>query len=398
VQTNLERPRAIQPPITCPGDGEQRFPLPPDEKSPTPIQHVFVIVRENKTYDAVLGDLAGANGKPSLVLFGDENTPNTHALARGFVNLDNFYSQAEASIQGHQWTTGGTVNDFVEKGWLTMWGRGTRDVKLNITPIASPADGYYWQYLERNHVDYIDYGEIVGTAGNTQPDDKPLRIDTAWPGGLFFNLSSTDVSKASYFADQVQKLDRLPRFAYVMLPNNHTSGLEPGAWTMEYMIAENDEATGRVVDALSHSRFWRSTVVFIIEDDPADGYDHVEAHRSTLVVAGPWVKHGYVTGVHYDVPALWRTMELLLGLPPRSQQTATAPAMWDIFATTPDDTPYTFIPANIPEARNPTTTAKPSREMDFSAVDRAQGLGALMWRHMKGTEPPYALPGDTDDD
>jgi hypothetical protein len=278
-----------------------------------------------------------------------------------------------------------------------MWGRHTRDVALAAAPIAAPADGYYWQYLARRGIDYIDYGEIVGLKGGTRPDDAPLNWDINWPGGLVFNLGSKDVDKAKYFADKVQKLDFLPRFSYVMLPNNHTSGLEPGAWTPEYMIADNDEATGRVVDAVSHSRFWRSTVIFIIEDDPSDGYDHIEAHRSTLVVAGPWIKRGYTTSMHYDDPALWRTIELLLGVPPKSQQTATAPAMWDVFATSPDDTPYTFIPANVPEARNPARAA-PAKAMDFSAVDRAEGLGPLLWRHVKGTEPPYALPGDDPDD
>src|SRR5262249_43820348 len=210
------------------------------------IEHVVLVVRENKTYDANLGDLAGTRADPSLTLWPETITPNLHALARGFTNGDNFYSNAEASVQGHEWTTAGMVNDFVEKGWLTMWGRGPRDGARAAAPIGSPADGYYWQYLARRGIDYIDYGEIVGLKGNTSPDDATLNWDINWPGGLYFNLDSKDVDKAKYFAERVQKFDFLPRFSYVMLPNNHTSGLAPGAWTPEYMVADNDEATGRV--------------------------------------------------------------------------------------------------------------------------------------------------------
>jgi DNA-binding beta-propeller fold protein YncE len=396
VEANNLRAQQLGPRLDCPSSAPA-YALPPTPGARTPIEHVVFIVRENKTYDANLGDLARAKGDPKLVMWGEHVTPNLHALAQKFANGDNFYSNAEMSIQGHEWTTGGTANDYIEKGWLTIWGRHWREAATAGLRIATPVDGYYWQYFARNGIDYIDYGEAVGVFGNTLPTDPPILIDTGWPGGLYFNLDSKDVDKAKYFADQVLTYDILPRFNYVMLPNNHTSGLEAGAWTPEYMVADNDEATGRVVDALSHSTHWRSTVIFIIEDDPSDGYDHIEAHRSTLVVAGPWIKHGYVSSMHYDDAALWRTMELLLGLPPRTQQTATAPAMWDLFASTPDDTPYTFIPANVVEARNP-TPAKPLPPMDFSAVDRARGLGPLLWRHLKGTEPPAALAGAPDDD
>jgi hypothetical protein len=395
VEANATRGRDVAPALTCPAGVEAHFALPPTEGLPSPIEHVVFVVRENKTYDENLGDLAGTNGDPKLAMFGEKYTPNLHALARAFVSSDNFYSNAEASIQGHQLTAGGTITDFVEKGWLTVWGRHTRTPVANGTRVSAPMNGYYFQALARAQVDYIDYGEIVGAAGGL-PTDKPVAFDVMWPGGIVFNLGSKDVDKAIYFAQTVQSWSFLPHFAYVMLPNNHTSGLEPGQWTPEYMIADNDEATGRIVDAVSHSRFWPSTIVFIIEDDPADGYDHIDAHRSTLVVASPWVKRGAQSHVHYDVPALWRTMEILLGLPPQSQQTATAPPMFDLFTTTPDYTPYTYVPSNIPEARNP-PTAKPSG-MDFSGVDRARGLGPLLWQHMMGSPPPYRAPADVDDD
>jgi hypothetical protein len=178
-----------------------------------------------------------------------------------------------------------------------------------------------------------------------------------------------------------------------MLPNNHTQGMAPGKWTPEYMVADNDEGTGRIVDAISHSPFWYTTAIFIIEDDPSDGADHVEAHRSTLLLVSPWAKHQHTTKVHYDVPSMWRTIELLLGLPPESQQTADAAPMFDAFTTTPDyTTRYTFIPSNIAEATNPmkpTRLSIRSAQMDFSTVDNAPELGQVLWEHRMHTPAPF---------
>ncbi len=403
VEANNNRPAAVGPHVTCPPAGECRWPLPPMEGFPTPIEHVVLIVRENKTYDATLGDLGtDAEGDPALVLFGEEYTPNLHALARQFTNGDNFYSNAEASIQGHQWTTAGTSNDFTEKAWLTTWGREQRTVADFGKEISAPEQGYYWQHLDRAGIDYMDYGEIIGFAGRSG-GDPAVTFDPSWPGGIVFNTDGKDVDKAVYFSSRVLDEGFLPTFTYVLLPNNHTNGLEPGKWTPEYMVSDNDEATGIIVDAISHSRFWYTTVVFIIEDDPQDGADHVEAHRSTLVVASPWVKRGFTVKTHYDNPSLWRTIELLLGLSPRSQATASAAPMFDIWATEPDWTPYTYLPGTIPEAFNPMTRSKLARQseaMDFKTLDNAPGLGRVLWEHMKGEPAPWAsmpLPLDLDD-
>jgi len=400
VAANNDRPHRIGPSVTCPTDEDCRWPLPPNVGLPTPIEHVVLVIRENKTYDAALGDLAGANGDPSLVMFGETMTPNLHALARAFTNGDNFFSNAEASIQGHQWTAGGTSNDFTEKAWLTTWGRGTRNIGDFGRPISAPEQGYYFQHLALAGVDYIDYGEIVGFAA----DGPSVKFDGTWPGGIAFNLDSLDVLKADYLRDRLA--EGLPQFTYVVLPNNHTEGLTPGKWTPEFMVADNDEATGRIVEAISHSALWPSTVVFIIEDDPQDGADHVEAHRSTLVAASPWIRHGAVVSTHYDVPSLWRTIELLLGLPPQSQSTADASPMFDLWATEPDLTPYDHIPSNIPEARNPASHSKladESTRMDFSTIDNAPGLGRVLWEHLKGEPAPWAsmpraIDWDDDDD
>jgi YVTN family beta-propeller protein len=396
VDDNNQRPRQVGPRVQCPADVPCRWPLPPESGLASPIEHVVLIVRENKTYDATLGDLERGDGDPDLVLFGERYTPNLHALARTFALGDNFYSNAEASIQGHQWSAGGTTTDFTEKAWLTTWGRETRDVIEFGKPIAAPEQGYYFQHLEAAGVDYIDYGEIVGFGAGE------VAIDVLWPGGLAFNLETRDRSKADYFRTQVEA-GILRRFTYMLLPNNHTVGLQPDAWTPEFMVADNDEATGIVVDALSHSPYWGSTAIFIIEDDPQDGADHVEAHRSTLVVVSPWVRHGAVVSSHYDMASLWRTIELLLGLPPQSQSTAGAAPMLDLWASEPDLTPYEYIPSNLPEEFNPAATtrlAELSARLDFTTIDNAPGLGRILWEHMKGEPAPWAsmpLPVDLDD-
>jgi YVTN family beta-propeller protein len=396
VEENNQRPRLVGPRVECPAGRPCRFPLPPAPGLATPIEHVVLIVRENKTYDATLGDLERGDGDPDLVLFGERYTPNLHALARAFALGDNFYSNAEASIQGHQWTAGGTTTDFTEKAWLSTWGRGTRDVIAFGKEIAAPEQGYYFQHLAGAGVDYIDYGEIVGFGAGE------VNVDVQWPGGLAFNLESRDRGKAEYVRTQIEAAV-LHRFTYMLLPNNHTEGLTPGKWTPEFMVADNDEATGMVVDAISHSPYWPTTAIFIIEDDPQDGADHVEAHRSTLVVVSPWVRHGAVVSSHYDNASLWRTIELLLGLPPQSQTTAGAAPMFDLWATEPDLTPYDHVPSNVPEAFNPavaTRLAELSARLDFTTIDNAPGLGRILWEHMKGEPAPWAsmpVPLDLDD-
>jgi DNA-binding beta-propeller fold protein YncE len=370
-----------------------RYPLPVAAGMPTPIQHVVLLVRENKTFDSQLGDLGGdTNGDPSLVLFGEHITPNLHKLARAFLVADNFYNNAEMSTQGHAGTTSGYINDFTEKWWLDDAGRGDRNVATLGTDIYTPEQGTYFQHLGRAGIDYVSYGEIVGLAGGGH-DDAPVKIDNVWPGGVIWSTDVREIERAEYFAQTVED-GLLKPFTYMLLPNNHTKGLSSGAWTPEFMVADNDEATGRVIDALSHSPYWPSTVIFVIEDDPADTADHVEAHRSTFLAIGPWVKHGAVAHVNYDVASLWRTIELLVGLPPMSRATADAAPMYDLWASSPDLTPYTYVPSNVPEAFNKRGAGGAleawSNRMDFSRVDRARGLGRVLWQHMKGTPAPWA--------
>jgi DNA-binding beta-propeller fold protein YncE len=399
AHANLARPRSYEVPLTCSGT-PKAFPLPP-ERGPgdgtppasSPIRYSFLIVRENKTYDAVLGDLASGNGDPSLAIFGGDLTPNLHALAQRFTNLDNFYSDADQSVQGHEWTTANMANDYIEKAWDTTagWGRGTRPTGAvyGAEPLehltVSPADSI-WNRLDRVGLVYHNYGEVVNTS------TAMIQNDRDYPG-YYFALKILDVDKINYVISNIQDSTFiLEPFSYIGLPNDHTQGTTPGQPTPASMIADNDEATGRFIDALSHSPYWSQSIVFIIEDDPQDGGDHVEEHRSPCIVVSPWARAGYTSSVHYDVPSLWRTLTLLLDVPPINQRDDNAAAMYDVFSPTPTLDPYTFVPRKVAPQVNAADAplADESARIDFTRPDQAP-LGRILWKAMKGraAEPPW---------
>jgi DNA-binding beta-propeller fold protein YncE len=398
VKANLTRARDYEVKLNC--TGTPSFPLPPARGDATPIEYVFLIVRENKTYDAVLGDLDGANGMASLALMGGDITPNLHALAKRFANLDNFYSLAEQSIQGHEWTTTNFANDYTEKGWLTTWGRYVRSFAIFSGTSATgnlpvPASPTVWAALDAAGLTYHNYGEIVNGSNAT------IVYDTNYPG-VFFNIKVPDVNKIAYVISNLQdKSFKLEPFSYISLPNDHTLGTTPGEQTPRSFVADNDEATGRFIDALSHSSYWPRSAVFLIEDDPSDGGDHVEIHRSPCLVISPWVKAGYTSHVHYDVPAMYKTITLLLKMPPINLRDANAAAFYDMFSTTPDLTPYTYLPRRIMPELNPADAplGEESSRIDFSRPDQAP-LGRILWKsiHGRDAEPPWGKEPLTRDD
>jgi DNA-binding beta-propeller fold protein YncE len=404
VRDNLTRPHSLEVAITCTGT-PKRFPLPPAAGLPTPIEHVFLIVRENKTYDSELGDLPTGNGRPDLVMWGADITPNLHALATRFANLDNFYSNAEQSIQGHEWTTTNMCNDYVEKTWLASWGRSTRPLSAysslgnGLDHLALPLSKTLFTALDAANIAYHNYGEAVNIGG------AKTSLDTNYPG-VFFGLGIPDVDKIQYVIDNLNdKKFVLEPFSYIGLPNDHTRGTDPGYPTPHSMIADNDEATGRFVDGLSHSQYWKSSIVFIIEDDPSDGGDHVDLHRSPCVVVSPWIKASYTSSAHYDYPSMHATITRLLGIPPLNAYDANAAAMVDLFAATPDLRPYSFIPRKVPVQLNAMDAplAAESAAIDWSRPDTAP-LGRILWKAAKGrdAEPPWGsrpvgFVPDTDD-
>jgi YVTN family beta-propeller protein len=404
VLANLERPRGYEATPTCPAGEPARFPLPVptgdgNPSEPGPIQHVVLLVRENKTYDAILGDLDGANGDPRYTLFGEDVTPNAHALARAFTNLDNFYSHAEASIQGHQWTTGCIANDYTEKAWLATWGRGYRP----LTPfspgplerLAAPGSDSIFVHLDKAGVAYHIYGELAGTAY------AATSLDPFFPG-IGYNLDIPDGEKVDYVLERMGGDGfELEPFTYLLLPGDHTFGTRPGKPTPQSMVAENDEAVGRFVEALSRSRFWASSLVILVEDDPRDSGDHVERHRTVGLLISPWVKRGYVSHVNYDLPAAYRTVERILGLSPMNAFDANAPAIYDAFTTTPDFTPYTYVPRKVAPATNAVDAplAEESSRIDFGEPDGAP-LDRILWKavHGRDAEPPWAVRTQIEED
>ena len=373
-------------------DCPEKIPLPLDQDEEQVVEHVVLIVRENKTYDAVLGDFERGNGDPALVVFGEDYTPNLHQLAQQFTNLDNYYADSEESLQGHTWTTQGDCNDFMEK----LYPKDPAQVALfGMDPSTIATEKTIFDHCFEHGVSFRNYGEFEGFSKNLFSEYKDF-INHKFP---YYNLGIKDVWKAEEFIRELE-LGIFTQFVYIALPNDHTSGAKPGFPTPQSMVADNDEATGMVVDAISNSPYWDSTAIFIIEDDPQGyGGDHVHSHRSVCVAISPWVRREYTSSVHYSIPALYRTMEMLLRLPPIRQNDAFAPPIYDIFVSGTDEEPpeyqpYLHIPRLIPEEFNKQGDymAQESMALDFSRPDAAPGLGYILWRIMNRDRepPPYA--------
>ncbi len=387
VLANLERMKRLEPTLTC-TDTPEVFPVPVELGGPTPIEHVILLVRENKTYDSELGDLgmADADGDPTLAIFDEWITPNLHALARAFASHDNYYTNGEVSLQGHHWLTTIMNNDYYEKTVPGSSGGSERSFAgcSGAEAIGWPEGGFIWGYLKDMDVDFINYAQGDRTLAHGLEG-----LDMDFPG-IIYNLADLDVYKASYVVERIEE-GFMPSFTFLLLPNNHTEGSTPGKPTPHSMIADNDQATGMIVDAVSHSPFWERTAIFIVEDDALQGGDHVESHRSICVVASPWAKRGYTAHVHGDIPSVWATIWRILGVPPMGIFDANAAIMYDAFTATPDYTPYVYLDRNVPEAFNMPDAygAYESMRMDFSRPDQAKGLPRLLWRIMTGTNAPW---------
>ena len=358
-------------------------PHPTYENEISPIKHVVLIVRENQTYDSMLGDFERGNGAPALAIFGSDITVNLHKLAREFVNLDNFFSNAEVSLQGHMWTTQADCNDFVEKSWFDQLPLAGYD------PVTMPSGGTISDLCYKNGVSFRNYGEVVGFGLDTLGKYAEY-IDIKFP---FFNMDIPDVEKAKEFIRELE-LGIFPSFIYITLPNDHTFGSKVGKPTPEYMVADNDRATGMIVEAISKSPFWHETIIFIIEDDPQSGSgDHVDAHRSICIPISPWVKRGYTSSVNYSIPSLYKTIELILGLPPMNLNDAGAAPMYDIFSDQPDYTPYDALPLSVAFAVNTIDSPMAAESMGIgSRPDGYSELGDILWRVRRGNipRPSYA--------
>ena len=344
-----------------------------------PIKHVFFILKENRSYDEVLGDMPQGNGDPALVWFGAAVTPNQHALATRFGLFDNAYTSGEVSDAGHNWSIGAFANDYVERLWPpTYGGRRDDDDTTSGTGAQVAHNGFIWDDARASHVSFRDYGEMTNVPGPGQPPASPppsLRglYDPKYVG---FDLDYSDAARVREWSrefDAFVKAGTLPQFEYLWLPNDHTFGSRPGKLTPVALVAQNDYAVGTLVEKISHSQVWRSSAIFIIEDDSQDGADHVSDQRTTLYLASPYARGGVIHD-HYATTSVLRTIEIILGMPPLSTYDAMAVPMYGAFDSTLRLLPYQAVPPQVDTtAKNPKTAygAKVSAALDFSRPDAA---------------------------
>jgi len=372
-----------RPEIQCPA-GADDFPIPKDTSSgpSKQIKHVILVIRENKTYDAIFGDRADlGDGDKDLIMAGDLELQkklwqNARLIAEQFTNFDNFYTAAEQSIQGHTWTVYGRTNDFMERAWLTVWGRGTRALTTPLTKPAIPEEGGVFDWLANNGIDYDNMGEIIGGGPNGP--------DPAYPG-LIYAQNRPDIDKSCYMAGRIRVLCNLKPFTYAVQSNDHTYGGAPNAAAPEVMIAVNDEATGMLLDALSHSPIWQNSLLIVTEDDPQDGGDHVDLHRTMLLMASPWIRRKYVSHGHYDMASVYKLIAHIYGIPYNNESIKSALLPADAFTSTPDFTPYTYVPRDIDAPCNSDDTAEAAeaKGWDFEDIDDQPGLSQQIMRMLK---------------
>jgi DNA-binding beta-propeller fold protein YncE len=372
-------------------------PIPAKIGEPSPIKHVFYIVKENRTYDQVLGDIKEGNGDTSLVLFGEKITPNQHKLVKEFVLLDNFYVDGEVSADGHNWSMGAYATDYLEKNWVTSYGGrgGTYDAE-GTRKIANNKGDFIWGACKKAGVSYRTYGEFT----EDHKANIPLLENHFCADFVGWNLNVMDTSRYYQWAhefDSLMAANALPAFMSLRFPNDHTAGLSKGKPTPFAYVADNDLAVGMFLEHLSNSPAWKESVVFILEDDAQNGPDHVDAHRSTAYVAGPYVKRNFVDHTPYTTSGMLRTIELILGLPPMSQYDAAATPLWRSFTATPDYTSFKALPSNINLSDKNLVwneLSQRSATFDFTKEDRVPDLefSKVIWKGVKGINTVMPAP------
>ncbi|MFZ0282090.1 MAG: alkaline phosphatase family protein, partial [Bacteroidales bacterium] len=401
--------------------GKVPVPVWPDQTSV--FRHVVYIIKENRTYDQVFGDMAQADGDTSLVQFGREVTPNHHLLAETFVLLDNFYCSGVLSADGHQWTDEAIVTDYLEKSF----GGFTRSYPYDgDDPLAYASSGFIWDNVLGHGLTFRDYGEFVNPViepanatfseiykdfnegTNNIKISAQANLDQLapylCPSYIGFPNKVSDQYRAAEFIKELkeyEKNDNFPNFIIMLLPNDHTSGTRPGMPTPQAAVADNDLALGKIVEAISSSKFWNETCILITEDDPQNGLDHVDGHRTVGMVISPYTKRGEVVSAYYSQVSMVRTIENILGIPPMNQLDLSAEAMTDCFTAKPDFTPYKAVKNNIPlDDLNPALVslsgkqlywAQKSLEQDLEDVDRIDDdvFNRIIWHAVKGYERPY---------
>jgi YVTN family beta-propeller protein len=416
-----------------------------------PIKHVFYIVKENRTYDQILGDIGRGDSDPKLELFNSDITPNVHAIVQRFPLLDHVYANSEASIDGHFWTSAGEVSDYVQKNWMQNYASRGRPYDFGVYSVTFPGTGFLFDQAQRQGISYFNYGEAIagdipvfpdkdrdqamqqeetakfshsdlgaGTptgvgampAGECYPNDADIEhnvitmqqtFDSSLPPGAPNGAESRFDCFKQRFDEQVA-MGAVPAFNYLVLPNDHTVGTSPGKRTPQAMVADNDYGLGQIVDEISHSSIWSSSAIFVVEDDSQDGADHVDAHRMPAEVISPYTKPGAVIAHRYDFLSVIRSMELIVGMEPLGLQDAVAEPMYAVFTPTAQNTaPYTaIVPKQDRLALNPSNApdAQLSASLDFSQLDQVpqRVLDRILWHAVYGEDSTPPPPGPNGED
>jgi hypothetical protein len=427
--------------------GQPARPVPERVGEPSVFKHVIYVVKENRCYDQVLGDMAEGNGDLSLCTFGEHYTPNQHKIAREFVLLDNTYCSGIQSSDGHQWIGSAMANEYTERqassGTPRSYASGKNEDGGDALAWAS--SGFIWDNALAHGKTFRNYGEWMHSeagwmdrkrkdaltwldfwrehqtgAGLLELRCRPI-IESLRPHSstntVGWDTKVPDVMRAAHFIRELRHFEAnggFPDLVILFLPNDHTAGTSAKYPTPGAMVADNDLALGQIVEALSQSRFWPETCLFAIEDDPQAGWDHVSGYRTTCYVVSPYTKRRQTISTQYNQTSLIRTIELILGLPPMNQLDATATPMTDCFTEVPDLTPFTGVPNRVPlDTLNPDPkqTAHPalrqdaivSSQLPLDEVDQCPEdvLNRILWRAMKGPDAPYpewAVKAVEDDD
>lgn len=447
VWDNLRRER-IRDALLPPRPDQAPRAIPERIGEPSLIRHVVYVIKENRTYDQVLGDIKEGNGDPGLCIFGEQITPNQHKLVREFVLLDNTYCAGILSADGHQWSTTAVGTDYLEKsfaGWPRSYPDGMSDDGADALAY-SPA-GFLWDNALRHRVSIRNYGEFMIPRFRWRDPERSGEPDflacyRTWKDGtdevifesepavetlrsfsprgyVGWGMAVPDQYRADFILRELRDFEargEFPRLVIICLPNDHTSGTKRGCPTPAATVADNDLAFGRIVEALSHSKFWPEMAILGIEDDPQNGWDHVSGYRTTAYVASPYARRRAVVSAQYNTTSVLRTIEQILGLPPMNQFDASAEPLRECFTDTPDLAPFTAVASNVPLDQmngEPQSLADPQlradalacEQMNFDQVDRApeDALNRVLWRAQRGTADPYPewavhLVADDDDE
>lgn len=400
------------------GTGKKPAPVPTRAGEPSTIEHVVYIIKENRTYDQVFGKMKRGDNDPKLCMFDREVAPNHYALAEAFVQLDNYYCNGVNSADGHAWTVEGNAGSYLEKSF----GGFTRSYPFGDDPLSATSTGFLWDHVLAAGLSFRNYGEFDNTEAIDIKGFKAIYDD--WKSGANrakfkhsigverlrgytnpefpgWNMSIPDQIRADAFLREFKGMKTFPNLVTIYLPQDHTSGSSAGMPTPRAHVADNDLALGRIVDALSHSPFWEKMAIFVIEDDPQNGFDHVDGHRSLCLVISPYARRGALVSGFHNQTSVLHTICRILGIPPLNAMVGLTEPMTDCFTDRPDTTPYQAIPANIAlDELNPSKSALKGKALELALLSERQDLSApdrvdddamnrILWHAVKGIHAPY---------